>query len=86
MRDDGQCRYRVRGCPVRRVVLAYCAGVLSVLGLAYHAGSDTIIQCGLKLAAMQTTFAYDARPVLDVDEQTMVAELARPVPAKKGRK
>lgn len=70
---------------IRRLMLAYLAGLLTVLGYAYHQ-PDAAVSLGLKLAAFQTSYAYDARPVLEVDEATMVAELARPVPPKGKRR
>lgn len=69
----------------RKLVGAYVLGALSVLGFAYHAGADAIVQCGLRLAAMQQTYAYDATPMHVVDEEMIVAELARPV-GKKGKR
>lgn len=69
---------------MKRLLLAYLCGALSVLGYAYHCGSDAIVQAGLKLAAMQTTYHYDAQPAFVVDEAQMVAELARPMQRKGG--
>lgn len=71
---------------MKKLLLAYLAGIASVVGYAVHCGPNAIVQAGLKLEAVQTSYAYDARPVLEVDEATMVAELSRPVPAKRGRK
>jgi hypothetical protein len=69
---------------VRKLVGAYVLGALSVLGFAYHAGADAIVQAGLKLAALQTSYVYDAKPAFVVDEQLIVAELAKPVTVRKG--
>lgn len=68
---------------MKKVLIAYLAGVVSVLAYAVHCGPDAIVQAGLKLEAVQTSYAWDARPALEVDEQTMVAELAKPVPSKR---
>jgi hypothetical protein len=70
---------------MKRMVLAYLLGILSVVAFAYDAGPDAIVQCGLRLAAMQQTYAYDATPMHVVDEQMIVAELARPVAKRKGK-
>ena len=68
---------------MKRMMIAYLAGVVSVLAYAVHCGPDAIVQAGLKLGAVQTSYAWDARPALEVDEALVVAELNRPVQPKR---
>ena len=47
---------------MKRLACAFLAGMLTVLGLAYHAGPDAIVQTGLRLAALQTSYDFVASP------------------------
>ena len=68
---------------MKKLMMAYLAGVVSVLAYAVHCGPDAIVQAGLKLGAVQTHYAWDARPMLEVDEAVVMAELAKPVQPKR---
>lgn len=68
---------------MKKLMMAYLAGVGSVLAYAVHCGPDAIVQAGLKLGAVQTHYAWDARPMLEVDEAVVMAELAKPVQPKR---
>ncbi|MCC6767034.1 MAG: hypothetical protein IT293_20450, partial [Deltaproteobacteria bacterium] len=48
---------------MKKLMMAYLAGVGSVLAYAVHCGPDAIVQAGLKLGAVQTHYAWDARPM-----------------------
>jgi len=64
---------------LRCLALGFIAGLSSALLFIGWLGPDALIQGGLKLQAAQQSYAYDARPMLEVDDAQIVAELARPV-------
>jgi hypothetical protein len=70
---------------MKKLIAAYLAGILSVLGYALHRGAEDIIQLGLKLEAVQTDYVFTARPVESLDESG-VAEVLAAVPTKKGKR
>lgn len=70
---------------MRKLIVAYVLGVVSVLGLAYQAGPDALVQAGLKYNAVLQTYAYDATVMVPVDEQQIYAELAKPVGKRRGK-
>lgn len=71
---------------MRRLILAFMAGNAAMLLFLMWLGPDALIQGGLKLQAAQQSYAYDARPMLEVDDAQVVAELARPVRPSKVRR
>ncbi len=72
---------------MKKLALAYLAGVLSVVAYAYHCGPETIVQVGLRLDAMQTEYVFTAEPRRVLDESGVAEVLAvAPRPVKRGRK
>lgn len=64
---------------MKRHLLSFTIGCIATLAFLFWLGPDALIQTGLRLQAAQQVYAYDARPMLEVDDAQVVAELARPV-------
>lgn len=47
---------------MKRMLLAYLAGVASVLGVAFHAGPEAVVVAGLKFAAASSDYDWQAVP------------------------
>ena len=70
-------------------IMAYLAGVVTVMALAYRSGPEAIIQTGLRLQAAQQAYDWHAVPketvAVSYDTRELLAYEA-PKPVKKGRK
>ena len=74
---------------MKRMAIAYLAGVVTVMALAYRSGPETIIQAGLKLQAAQQAYDWHAVPkeATEVSYETRnLLAYEEPKPVKKGRK
>lgn len=62
---------------IRLALYTYTFGLVTGLGLvlggALYLGPEVIVQTGLRYEAALTTYAFDARPVVTVDEADVVA-------------
>ena len=47
---------------LKRLLLAYCCGAVTVLALALYAGPEILVQTGLRLDAVQTSYDWQAVP------------------------
>jgi hypothetical protein len=47
---------------MRRLLLAYLCGVLTMVALVCHVGAENVIQLGLKMQAAQASYDWQAVP------------------------
>lgn len=74
---------------MKRIMVAYLAGVVTVMSLAYRSGPEAIIQAGLKLQAAQSSYDWHAVPkeATEVSYETRnLLAYEEPKPAKKGKR
>jgi len=63
---------------MRRLLLAYAAGLASAVALIFHAGSDAVINVGVRWQAAERQYVVYSEPMREMDESQVASILAEP--------
>jgi hypothetical protein len=68
---------------MKRIVGSFLAGIVATLAFLYHQGPENLVQIGLKLAAFQADYDFQAVPRESAAVTYETRDLMVPAPAKK---